>query len=87
MRALALLPRSGLALALLLPAGPAPAQPRPADPPATFRCGERRYCSEMRSCAEAMFHFRVCGLHRLDGDGDGVPCERLCGAGPRPRRR
>lgn len=87
MRTLALLPCWGLAIALLLPAGAALAEPRPADPSAAFRCGERRYCSEMRSCEEAMFHFRVCGLRRLDGDGDGVPCERLCGPGPRPRRR
>jgi hypothetical protein len=32
----------------------------------------------MSSCAEAQFYFRQCGLSRLDGDHDGVPCERLC---------
>jgi len=62
------------------------AQQRQPPAPAPFRCGERRYCTEMRSCEEAMFHFRVCGLTRLDGDRDGVPCERLCGQG-QPRRR
>jgi endonuclease YncB( thermonuclease family) len=41
-------------------------------------CGAKRYCTQMTSCAEAQFHFRQCGLTRLDGDGDGVPCERLC---------
>ena len=41
-------------------------------------CGEKRTCAEMTSCAEAMFHLRVCGLTRLDGNGDGVPCEALC---------
>jgi endonuclease YncB( thermonuclease family) len=42
------------------------------------RCGTKRYCREMDSCAEARFHFRACGRASLDGDGDGVPCERLC---------
>lgn len=40
------------------------------------RCGLKRHCSEMASCREA--YFRVCGLRHLDGDGYGVPCERLC---------
>ena len=43
-----------------------------------FTCGEKRYCSQMVSCEEAMFYFKVCGLRRLDRDGDGIPCERLC---------
>jgi len=49
----------------------------PADP-ADFACGEKQRCGEMTSCAEARFHHRECGLTRLDGDGDGVPCEALC---------
>jgi hypothetical protein len=32
----------------------------------------------MASCAEARFHLQECGLARLDGDGDGVPCSSLC---------
>ncbi len=44
----------------------------------SFECGKKRYCSQMNSCEEAMFYLNVCGLRRLDGDGDGVPCERLC---------
>jgi len=43
-----------------------------------FRCGARTYCREMTSCAEARFHLEQCGLTRIDGDGDGVPCEKLC---------
>jgi hypothetical protein len=43
-----------------------------------FTCGEKRYCSQMSSCEEAMFYYKVCGLTRLDRDGDGIPCERLC---------
>ena len=47
--------------------------------PSSFACGERRTCSQMRSCAEARFHLAQCGVTRLDGDQDGVPCEKLCG--------
>ena len=43
-----------------------------------FNCGTKRYCKEMTSCEEAEFYFNECGLTRLDGDGDGVPCESLC---------
>ena len=43
-----------------------------------FTCGGKTYCREMRSCAEARFHLTQCGLARLDGDRDGVPCETLC---------
>lgn len=45
---------------------------------ADFVCGTKRRCREMRSCAEARFHLEHCNLSRLDGDGDGVPCETLC---------
>lgn len=50
------------------------AQPAAAD----FRCGSKRYCREMTSCEEARYYLRECGLSRLDGDRDGVPCESLC---------
>ena len=43
-----------------------------------FTCGQKRYCSQMTSCEEAKFYLDVCGLKRLDGDGDGVPCEKIC---------
>jgi hypothetical protein len=54
-----------------------------AKPPApsnksTGRCGEKRFCKEMRDCAEARYFFEVCGLKKLDGNGDGTPCESLC---------
>lgn len=42
-------------------------------------CSAKRFCSQMSSCDEAVYHLRVCGQRRLDGDGDGKPCERLCG--------
>lgn len=47
-------------------------------PPSDSRCGAVKSCREMRSCAEARFQLEHCGRSRLDGDGDGVPCESLC---------
>jgi endonuclease YncB( thermonuclease family) len=44
-----------------------------------YVCGKKYYCSQMESCEEAMFYYTVCGLKRLDGDNDGIPCEILCG--------
>lgn len=47
---------------------------------AGFSCDGRHLCRQMRSCAEARYFLEVCGVSRLDGDGDGVPCETLCGS-------
>ena len=41
-------------------------------------CGSKKYCKEMTSCEEAKFYLTQCGLSRLDVDGDGLPCEKLC---------
>ncbi|MDG4550760.1 MAG: thermonuclease family protein [Candidatus Contendobacter sp.] len=35
-------------------------------------------CGQMASCEEARFYLTQCGLSRLDGDGDGRPCNSLC---------
>lgn len=43
-----------------------------------YHCGDKTYCREMNSCKEARFYLETCGLARLDGDRDGVPCENLC---------
>jgi endonuclease YncB( thermonuclease family) len=55
----------------------APKQPSVPDA-SGFHCGAKSYCREMTSCAEARFYLAKCGLTRLDGDGDGVPCAKLC---------
>ncbi len=49
-------------------------------PSAGFKvvCGSKRYCRQMNSCEEARAFLSQCGLSRLDGDKDGVPCEVLC---------
>ena len=44
------------------------------------QCGTKRYCREMTSCAEAKAYLRQCDLTGMDGDQDGVPCEKLCRA-------
>ena len=41
-------------------------------------CGSKPYCRQMNSCEEARALLSQCGLGRLDGDKDGVPCEVLC---------
>lgn len=43
-----------------------------------FTCAGKTTCGQMSSCAEAQFYFNSCGVSRLDGDRDGVPCENLC---------
>jgi endonuclease YncB( thermonuclease family) len=63
-------------------AASAPASPAASAPPAAtsggFTCAGKRYCREMTSCAEAKFYLTVCGVGSLDGNRDGVPCEKLC---------
>ena len=41
-----------------------------------FTCDGRTYCSQMTSCAEATYFLRHCPNTKMDGNGDGVPCER-----------
>ncbi|PSO12607.1 hypothetical protein C7E20_05715 [Sphingobium sp. AEW4] len=41
-------------------------------------CGIKWKCGQMDSCAEAYHYLNDCGVGRLDGDGDGVPCESIC---------
>jgi len=48
-----------------------------------FSCSGKRFCRQMRSCAEAHFYLRQCGVSSLDGNGDGEPCEMLCGTAAR----
>ena len=37
----------------------------------------QRTCGEARSCREAVIMW-CNGYRRADGDGDGIPCERVC---------
>lgn len=56
---------------------PTPA-PAAASPAPTFSCGAKTTCGQMSSCAEARYYLTQCGLTRLDGNHDGIPCETLC---------
>jgi len=38
-------------------------------------CDGRTMCSQMTSCAEAEYFIRNCPDTKMDGDGDGRPCE------------
>lgn len=55
----------------------------PATAPAATReyvCDGREHCTQMGSCAEAKWFIRHCPNTKMDGDGDGIPCEQqLCG--------
>jgi micrococcal nuclease len=42
-------------------------------------CGKKHLCSQMKSCAEAKIYLFECGAKLLDGNGNGIPCENLCG--------
>ncbi|MEI6221692.1 MAG: thermonuclease family protein [bacterium] len=53
-------------------------QPTENPNPNNYSCGSKTYCTQMTSCEEAEYYLTQCGLSRLDGDGDGVPCETLC---------
>lgn len=41
-------------------------------------CTAKTRCAQMTSCSEARLHLQQCGATRLDGDGDGIPCEAIC---------
>lgn len=41
-----------------------------------FRCDGRTHCSQMTSCEEAEYFLANCPGIEMDGDRDGVPCER-----------
>lgn len=44
-----------------------------------FQCEGKQHCSEMSSCEEAEFYLEQCPDVLIDGDRDGIPCERqLC---------
>jgi endonuclease YncB( thermonuclease family) len=76
-------------LNMVAPAAPAPpatttapiVAPKPVALPApaaatAYRCDGRTHCSQMRSCAEATYFLKNCPGVKMDGNNDGVPCER-----------
>jgi len=57
----------------MLTAGAAPVD---VDEPVQFKCDGRTRCSQMTSCEEATFFLRNCPGVKMDGNNDGVPCEK-----------
>ena len=41
-----------------------------------FRCDGRTHCSQMTSCAEAVYFLQHCPNTQMDGNHDGEPCEQ-----------
>jgi hypothetical protein len=59
---------------------PSSAAPAVQNDETRFHCDGRIYCSQMTSCEEATYFLRNCPGVKMDGEGDGVPCERQwCG--------
>jgi len=48
----------------------------PDAPDSAFKCDGRTMCSQMTSCAEATYFIQHCPNTKMDGNNDGVPCER-----------
>ncbi len=42
----------------------------------SFQCDGRTHCSQMTSCQEAKFFLKNCPGTKMDGNNDGVPCEK-----------
>jgi Excalibur calcium-binding domain len=45
-------------------------------PGAMYKCDGRTYCSQMTSCAEATYFLQNCPGTKMDGNNDGIPCEK-----------
>lgn len=43
-----------------------------------YQCTGKQHCSQMASCGEARFYLQHCPDTKMDGDGDGLPCEDMC---------
>ena len=42
----------------------------------SFACDGRQHCSQMTSCAEATYFIQHCPNTEMDGNHDGIPCEK-----------
>ena len=54
----------------------APATAPEVEPVSAFRCDGRTQCAQMTSCEEATQFLKNCPGVQMDGNADGVPCER-----------
>ncbi len=44
-----------------------------------YKCDGRQHCSQMSSYEEAKYFIDNCPNTKMDGDNDGIPCERQFG--------
>ena len=49
---------------------------RSLEPASQYKCDGRTRCSQMTSCEEATFFLKNCPAVEMDGDFDGIPCEK-----------
>ena len=42
----------------------------------SMKCDGRTHCSEMNSCNEARFFLENCPNTAMDGNNDGIPCQK-----------
>jgi hypothetical protein len=68
----------GKGMALFVAGVGGPLSGAPVGPSPSFKCGAKRFCKDMNSCAEARFYLTKCGAKGLDGNRDGIPCNSLC---------
>ena len=47
-----------------------------AKPKVNFKCDGRQHCSQMNSYEEAKYFIQHCPNTKMDGDNDGIPCEK-----------
>jgi Excalibur calcium-binding domain len=57
-------------------ASPREVAPAPAPIAGGFTCDGRTHCSQMRSCEEAKYFLANCPGVKMDGDRNGIPCEK-----------
>ncbi|MGY3902323.1 cold shock domain-containing protein [Aeromonas lusitana] len=48
----------------------------PQTPAFARQCDGRQHCAQMTSCEEATWFLRNCPNMKMDGEGDGIPCEQ-----------
>jgi len=42
----------------------------------SYKCDGRQHCSQMTSYSEAVYFNKFCPDTKMDGDRDGIPCEK-----------
>lgn len=58
------------------PSDRAPSAPASVPSAGAFSCDGRTRCSQMKSCAEAKYFLAHCPGVEMDGDKNGIPCEK-----------